>query len=127
MENRRKMIEIGMTKVMPIFDTNAWIAMDEAFGSLDEALSALQKPKGWAKATAKCVAILCERALEESGEKPIGEKAVGKMIPPKKMQLARIACLEAIAEGSRMEYPIETDGKEDLVLKEIEKKENPGA
>ena len=120
-----KRIQIGMMKIMPIFDTPAWGDIEERFGSLKEALAKLEAPKGWQRATAAMATILCNRALEEMGEPLLEEKKVARMIPPKEANDVRVACLRAIAIGSRVEHKMDDDAPVDLVLREIEKKAEP--
>ena len=126
-ENKR--IEIGMMKIMPIFDTPAWDDIEQKFGSLDKALEKLKAERGWQRATISAATILCNRALELAGDAPITERTAAKFITPKKAAGVRNACLIAIAEGIRTEHRSEEDDNEpiDLVLREIEKKAEPEA
>lgn len=128
MEESRR-IQIGMMKIMPIFDVPAWADVEEKFGGLDEALEALKKTKGWQRATISMVTILCNRALEMAGEKLLTEKDVVRLLAPKHAVKARNNCVWAIADGLCMEHTGEPeDGQRiDLVLREIEKKAEPEA
>lgn len=125
MKESKKMIQIGMMKIMPIFDTPAWGDIEERFGSLKAALAKLEAPRGWQRPTAAMATILCNRALEEMGEPLLEEKKVMRMIPPSKAYEVRTTCLRAIGEGCRMEHKAEDEGPVDLVLREIEKKAEP--
>ena len=122
-----KRIQIGMMKIMPIFDIPAWDEIEQKFGSLDAALEKLKGDKGWKSAMISIAAILCSRTLEMAGEAPIDEKTVARMIPPKYVMDARIACVQAIAKGLNIEHKEKQEENErvDLVLREIEKKEEP--
>ena len=124
-----KRIEIGMMKIMPIFDTPAWDDIEQKFGSLDAAIEKLKADRGWQRATISAATILCNRALELNGEKPIDEKMAARFITPKKAAGVRNACLIAIATGIHTEHRSEEDdsGPIDLVLREIEKKPEPEA
>ena len=127
MEEKR--IQIGMMKIMPIFDIPAWDDIEKKFGSLDEALEKLQAKNGWQRAMISVATILCNRALELAGDEPLEEKKVARLLPPKYAHQARTACLWAIAEGSRVEHKSVEEESEtvDLVLREIEKKPEPEA
>ena len=129
MDKERMRIEIGMMKIMPIFDVPAWEDVEEKFGSLDAALEKLRAQKGWQRATIAMAAILCNRALELTGEKLIDEKTCARLITPMQAAKVRNACLMAISEGIRTEHRSEEDENEpvDLVLREIEKKAEPEA
>lgn len=122
-----KRIQIGMMKIMPIFDIPAWDEVEERFGSLDEALEKLKGGKGWRKATIAMTAILCSRTLVLAGDKPLDERTVEKLLPPRYAMDAKIACVQAISKGLRMDYKDKQEESEriDLVLREIEKKEEP--
>lgn len=122
-------IQIGMMKIMPVFDIPAWEDAEEAFGSLDEMLTRLRAKKGWQRATIRAAVILCNRALEMAGEPPIDEKTAARLIAPMRAAQVRNACLMAIAEGIRTEHRSEEDENAvvDLVLREIEKKAEPEA
>lgn len=124
-----KRIEVGMMKIMPIFDTPAWGDIEEKFGSLDAALEKLKADRGWQRTTIGVATILCNRALELAGDKPITEKMMTRFVTPKKAASVRNACLIAIAEGIRTEHRSEEEesGPVDLVLREIEKKPEPEA
>lgn len=128
MEEKRR-IQIGMMKIMPIFDVPAWADVEEKFGSLDAALEAMKKDRGWQRATISMVTILCNRALEMAGEKPLEEKEVARLLAPKHAPMARNNCMWAIADGLRMEHTGEPEDEQrvDLVLREIEKKAEPEA
>ena len=125
----KKRIQIGMMKIMPIFDVPAWAEVEEKFGSLDEALDALKKGKGWQRATITMTTILCNRALEMADENLLTEKDVARLLAPKHAPGARDNCVWAIADGLRMEHVSEPEEGEriDLVLREIEKKAEPEA
>lgn len=129
MKNDKMRIQIGTMKIVPIFDVPAWEDVEERFGSLDAALDKLRAQKGWQRATIAMAAILCSRALDLTGGKPIDEKACARMITPRQAAGVRNACLMAISEGIRTEHRSEEDENEpiDLVLREIEKKEEPEA
>lgn len=122
-----KRIQIGMMKIMPIFDIPAWEDIEKKFGSLDEALEKLKGQKGWQRATISMVTILCNRTLDMAGEKPLDEKTVARLIPARHAIEARTACIVAIADGLRMEHTdkLEENERVDLVLREIEKKAEP--
>lgn len=122
-----KHIQIGMMKIMPIFDIPAWEDIEERFGSLDEALEKLKGQKGWQRATISMTTILCNRTLDMAGEKPLDEKTVARLMPPRHAIEARTACILAIAAGLAMEHTGEPEENErvDLVLREIEKKAEP--
>lgn len=128
MKNKKR-IRIGMMEIMPIFDIPAWGDMQERFGSLDKALELLKKEKGWQRPTVAIATILCNRALELAGDKPLEERYVGKMLPYKDAWSVRTACLLAITEGLMMEHVSEPEEGErvDLVLRAIEKKPEPEA
>lgn len=128
MEEKRR-IQIGMMKIMPIFDVPAWADVEEKFGSLDAALESLKKKNGWQRATISMATILCNRALEMAGEPLLEEKTVARMLAPKHAVWARNNCLFAIADGLRMEHVCEPEEGQriDLVLREIEKKAEPEA
>ncbi|MBQ8617656.1 MAG: hypothetical protein IJ418_09090 [Clostridia bacterium] len=125
----RKRIRIGMMEIMPIFDVPAWEDVEEKFGSLDEALKRLNGKKGWQRATISMTTILCNRALEMTGDKLLDERTVARLMPVKHAMAARTACVMAIADGIRTEHSSEPEENErvDLVLREIEKKAEPEA
>ena len=126
-EGRR--IRIGMMQIMPIFDVAAWGDIEEKFGGLKEAFASIQKEKGWQRPTAEMISILCNRALEIAGDKPelTGAKVL-RVLSPKEAFSARTACVEAINRGMKTEHKSEDEHEHvDLVLREIEKKENPEA
>ena len=127
--NQGKYIQIGMMKIMPIFDVPAWGDVEEKFGSLDEALKRLNGNKGWQRATISMVTILCNRTLEMTGDKLLDERTVARLMPVKHAMEARTACVMAIANGIRTEHTSEPEKNErvDLVLREIEKKAEPEA
>lgn len=125
----RKRIRIGMMEIMPIFDMPAWDDVEEKFGSLDEALEKLKAEKGWRRATITMATILCNRALDLAGDKPLEERYVTRMMVNRDSYSVRTACLMAITEGLRTEHKGEPKENEriDLVLREIEKKAEPEA
>ena len=125
----RKRIRIGMMEIMPIFDVPAWEDVEEKFGSLDEALKRLNGKKGWQRATISMTTILCNRALEMTGDKLLDERTVARLMPVKHAMAARTAWVMAIADGIRTEHSSEPEENErvDLVLREIEKKAEPEA
>lgn len=126
--NEMMRIEIGMMKIMPIFDTPAWEDFEKKFGSLDEAIEKLKAEKGWQRATISAATILCNRALELAGEKPIDEKRMAKYVTPKRAPHVRNICLMAIVEGIHTEHKNDDEDEVvDLVLREIEKKPEPEA
>ena len=122
-----KHIQIGMMKIMPIFDVPAWGDIEEKFGGLDEALEKLKAKKGWQRATISMTTILCNRALDMAGGKLLDEKTVTRLMPARHAIEARTACIMAIAKGLAMEHTGEPEENErvDLVLREIEKKAEP--
>ena len=126
MTEEKRRIEIGMMKIMPIFDVPAWEDIEKRLGSLDEAIASLRKEKGWQRATIAAATILCNRALEIAGDKPITEAYAARMIRPIRAGEVRNACLFAIAEGMRTEHRGDAEDEPvDLVLREIEKKQEP--
>lgn len=128
MGKERKRIKIGMMEIMPIFDIPAWEDIEEKFGSLDTAIEKLKAKKGWQRATVSMATILCNRALDLAGDKPLDERYVARMLPFRDAYSVRTACILAITEGLNTEHKSDTENERiDLVLQAIEKKAEPEA
>ena len=111
--------------ILPVLNTASLIEIDEEFGGINPAIDAMKADKGWRKAAVKVVTILCNEGLVEMGEEPVLKyEDVMRMIHPKMIAQAGVACLEAITRGLRMEHDVKSKPR-DPVLEEIEKKEEP--
>ena len=128
MKNEKR-IRIGMMEIMPIFDMPAWDDIEKRFGSLDAAIEKLKASTGWRRDTIAIATILCNRALDLAGKKPLEERYVARMMVNREAYGVRTACILAITEGLNAEHKSEEkeDERIDLVLREIEKKEEPEA
>jgi len=83
-------------------------------------------------ALAKAVRIMGNAGLEESGEKPdLTERWILRAMRPKDVLGVALACMNTLTDGIASEIEEEekqeTEGRTDIGLQEIEKKEEPGS
>ena len=122
-------IRFGRREVTPLFDLVAWEAIEEEYGDLSTAFNKLSTEDDAAerrKATLNLAVILCNNRLEARGEAPdITLKEMTRGVPPKRLPEVRLAVIEAINRGMRSDYDQADEEPVDVVLEEIEKKQNP--
>ena len=83
-------------------------------------------------ALAKAIRIMGNAGLEENGEKPdLTERWILRAMKPKDVLDAAMACMNTLTDGIASEIEEEekqeSDGRTDIGLEEIEKKEEPGS
>lgn len=125
---KRLMIKIGEMTITPVFDMPAWKTLEDKYDcTINDILDRLDWGKrGWIDATIGVATILCNRALELSGEETrLDEETMWRMIPPGAAKAACLACVTNIGIGLRTTHVSKDEGPVDLVLREIEKKEEP--
>lgn len=121
-------IRIGEMTITPIFDMPAWKAIEDKYDcTINDVLDRLDwKKRGWIDMTVGVLTIMCNRALELAGEeKRLDEETVWRMIPAGAAKPACLVCVTNIGIAMRTTHVSEDDGPVDLVLREIEKKEEP--
>lgn len=124
MDNRTQMRVAGEPLYMR-FDTQAWLEVEECFGSLDEmdeAISGKDKPM---HARLEMIAILARAGARYSGVQSKADVAWMRehMTPRQVMQGVRL-CREAILRGMRRETIEQEDEAIDVVAAEIAKKKD---
>lgn len=121
-------IRIGEMTITPFFDMKAWKRIEDKYDcTINDVMDQLDWGKrGWIDMTIGVMTILCNRALELAGEEPrFDEETMWRMIPPGAAKPACLVCVTNIGIEMRTTHVSEDKGPVDLVLREIEKKEEP--